>query len=145
MRSDTFFILLSASLSLATQAERIDPLCETYQLWEDQYSCGAKGYFIDLAKKNCYLLTEPDLLATFTPVGVETVNCIKSCLVDLTRDYLHDKTAPFGQADCEELTRLEMDQLHPQCYDKCGFCEMDPKEVGADLYARLSSLFCKKY
>ncbi|KAK0427156.1 hypothetical protein QR680_010091 [Steinernema hermaphroditum] len=142
--SALYTVVVVSAIHHFCASERIDPLCDEYQRWEDEYKCGPKEYLIAYAKHYCYLFTEPDLVATFTPIGKKSVFCIRLCLLDRTQKYLSDKKAPFNATDCAELNRVEHVDFHPECYQECGFCKLQPTDVGAALFKRLSTAFCKK-
>uniref|UniRef100_A0A1I7Y532 ShKT domain-containing protein n=1 Tax=Steinernema glaseri TaxID=37863 RepID=A0A1I7Y532_9BILA len=140
----TFFSLLIASLFVVAPAQHnVDP-CKIYEVVDDYYKCGPEGYFISEEKPFCRLVTSPMIVGRYTLVGFQTVVCIHNCLIMRTGDYLTGKTAPLGQATCEELNRVNKEQHHPQCYDACGFCKINRKDAGEEFFDLVNPAYCNK-
>ncbi|TKR62037.1 hypothetical protein L596_026050 [Steinernema carpocapsae] len=117
--------------------------CKYYEEAEEKCQCGQNEYLIGFGKKWCNLLTQPELLKTFTKPGLKTVLCIRDCLINMTEKHIRESPLPFSSEQCKNLNQTEFDVFHPICYRGCGFCDLSVADVGEMLYNRMGGRFCK--
>ncbi len=113
--------LVSLTLASTVRASYEAPSesdCRFYAALEDQYQCGANGYFQKFALPLCqiYLNSEP----TYSVPGQAFMREVRLCLQEVFTD-----PPPMGCAEAKDYAM----QSHVDCYKQSGYCDLSWRDT----------------
>nr|CAI2311584.1 unnamed protein product [Caenorhabditis sp. 36 PRJEB53466] len=92
-------------------------ICEQYELVEQKFKCGPRGYPLNYGLRNCLVFTNESIQKQFTPAGRQFVDCSTRCLVSAILNISQFSTS------CAQIQK-EAFESHVDCYLNCNFCEV---------------------